>query len=171
MANIGEIKWIKEKGKWNLVHGEELLLSLGTQQSGARPMYLEGRSFQIIKAGIWRPIVFIQTENKDKILQMKSGFWSSTGKISFRDGSIYTCDFKNMAQLRLIISDPRYGDNLFSFRSERQADGKHIPQMVFHQKEILTDKLLFLLALGMDLFLHYHQDDVDLTTFLLLTSA
>lgn len=171
MAITSDIKWVKEREKWNLVHGEELLLSLGTHQSGARPLYLEGRSFQIIKTGIWKPIVFIQTPNRDKILQMKSGFWSSKGKISFRDGAIYECDFKNMAQLQLIISDPRYGENLISFRPGRQADGKHIPQMVFHQKEILTDKLLFLLALGMDLFLHYHQDDFDLTTFLLLTSA
>lgn len=171
MAITSDIKWTKEREKWLLVHGEELLLSLGINQTGARPLFLEGRSFQILKSGIWNPIWYIETDRKDKILQMKSGFWSSKGKVRFRDGSIYECHLKTMPHLQLIFSDPRYGENLMSFCLEQGSDGKQVPHMVLHQKEILTDKFLFLLALGMSLVLHYHQDDFDFTTFLLLTSA
>ncbi|MBW3467921.1 hypothetical protein [Arthrospiribacter ruber] len=171
MAITSNLKWNKEKDIWQLYNGEESLLSLGKKVKGQRPLFLENRSFKISEKGSWNPTWYIETERNEKILEMKFGFWSSKGKIRFQDGARYECHFRNMSNLQIIIYDLRYHEDLVSFQLETYEKGKARPKMVLHQKEVFTDKLLFLLGLGMSLFLQHYQEDADFTTtFLLLTS-
>ncbi len=171
MAITIGIKWTKEKDTWQLSNGEEVMLSLGTKHKGARPLFLEERSFQILEKGTWNPIWYIENSRKESILQMKFGFWSSKGKIQFQDGALYECYFKNSPCLKLIIRDLRYKEDLISFQVDKGKDGKLLPKMFLHQKEMFTDKLLFLLALGMGLFLQYHENEMDFATLILLLTA
>lgn len=171
MTITSDIKWTKEKDTWQLSNGEEVMLSLGAKQKGTRPFFMEDRLFQIFEKGIWNPIWYIENQRKKKILQMKFGLWSSKGEIRFQDGALYQCYFKNSPCLKLIIRDLRYKEDLISFQVDKGKDGKLLPKMTLHQREMFTDKLLFLLALGMGLFLHYHENEMDFTTLILLLTA
>ncbi len=171
MTIASEINWTKEMDSWKLSNGEEVMLSLGAKKKGARPIFLEERSFQILEKGMWNPTWYIENHRKEQILHMKFGFWSAKGRIKFRDGALYECYFKNLPCFQIVIRDLRNREDLISFQADKRKDGNFLPKMVLHQKEMFTDKLMLLLALGMALFLHYHQNEMDFTRLILLLTA
>lgn len=171
MVTQSTIRWEKELDIWNLLNGEDLILKLGKKEKKTRNIWMENRSFKLIEKGTWNPSWFIESERNQRILELKFGFWSAVGKIKFQDGSQFECHFKNKPNLQIVLHDLRYREDLISFQVERKKNGENHPVLTFHQKEAFTDKLLFLLALGMSLFLQYHQDDFDSNTFFLLLTT
>ncbi|HMQ00025.1 MAG TPA: hypothetical protein PKC24_09600 [Cyclobacteriaceae bacterium] len=165
------LSWKKVADSWQLAHGEEMLLSIGKEQKSIRPLYMEGKLFQIVRSSSWNNSWKIISNSDSQILQLKFGFWDSKGKIKFSDGHIYELVFKNNPSLHFIIRDLRFGESLISYDLDMQSDGRVLPSMLIHQKEIHTDKLFFLLALGMVISLHYFEHTVDPTTFILLGTA
>jgi hypothetical protein len=170
MISTGTIRWVKEKNSWNLLNGEEVILKLGKQEKQIRNLWLENRRFKLMQKGSWSSSYHIESEGNQQILKLKFGFWSTVGKIKFEDGSRFECHLKNLANLQIVFHDLRYREDLLSYQVQQSKNGENYPVMIFHQKEAFTDKLLFLLALGMSLFLQYHQNDFDSNSFLLLLS-
>lgn len=166
-----DIVWKKVADSWQLANGEEILLSIGKEQKGIRPLYLEDRSFSFTKKGSWNTSWHIFNANKQEILHLKFGLWSSKGRIEFQDGHSYGVVFKNMASLQIIIRDTKYGDDLICYQLNKNEVGKMYPNVTLFKNELATDKLLFLLAMGMCLFLEFHENEFDLTTFILLCTA
>ncbi|WP_194774639.1 hypothetical protein [Pararhodonellum marinum] len=165
------ISWIKEKDQWHLTYGEDHLISLGTPSNGFRPFTMEGRKFRIKPQGFWQNKWLITNDYGQHILNMKFGFWDSKGRIQFRDGAKFECRFHQNPNFMVSIKDLRYGEDLLTYSLITEKNGSIKKDLILHQKEAFTDKLLFLLTLGMCMTLHYHHDGMDLGTFLTLCTA
>ena len=164
------VQWIKEEELWHLTYGEERLVSLGKATKGIRPFTLEGRKFNLIKKSGFGTTWQIVNERNHLLSQLKFGFWNSKGNIRFNDGRVFECNYKTLPKLIIDIKDLRYGEKLISYQVDNSSS-RPIPKLVLHKSEMFTDKLLFLLSLGMALMLDMFENEMDFTTYILLTTA
>ncbi|MCC5928908.1 MAG: hypothetical protein JJU28_06655 [Cyclobacteriaceae bacterium] len=164
------IQWKKEADTWHLTCGEDHLVSLGPNKQGVRSFYLESRSFRFIQKSIWTTQWKIVNERNEQLMELKFGFWSGKGKARFNDGSVFECSYKTLPKFSFDIKDLRYGEKIISYHIDTTS-GQSIPKLILHKREMFTDKLLFLLSLGMALLLQMFESEMDFTTYILLTTA
>lgn len=163
--------WKQEADTWTLSIGEENLIIIGKSEGGVRPFYLENRSFYLNEPKGWSKNWIIKNEANETILTLKYRFWSSKGLINFKDSTQFECHYKNLNYLSLVFKELKYGDEILSYRIPSAAYTGLKPEIIVHKSEVFTDKLLFLLALGMGQVLHALENEIDFTTLILLSSS
>jgi len=146
--------WKQEADSWVLQVGEDRLITIGKSKEGVRPFFLENRSFYLTEPKGLSKNWIIKNEAEDTILSLKYKFWSSKGIINFKDGSHYECQYKNLKYLSLVFRELKYGDDLITYKIPSGAYTGLKPEIIVHKNEVFTDKLLFLLAIGMGQVLH-----------------
>lgn len=164
------IKWTKKGEIWRLSYGEDCLISLGSTTNGVRSFQLEGRKFSLVKKSTFTTTWQIFNERNHLLMQLKFGFWSSKGNIRFNDGGVFECNYQTLPKFSIHFKDLRYGEKFISYQVDITS-GKINPKLIFHKSEMLTDKFLFLLTLGLALVLDLYEHEIDFTTFILLTTV
>lgn len=163
--------WKQEANTWVLSVGEEKLIIIGKSEGGVRPFFLENRSFYLTGPKGWSKNWIISNESDETILALKYRFWKSKGLINFKDGTQFECHYKNINYLSLVFKELKYGDEIISYKIPTGAYSGLKPEIIVHKSEVFTDKLLFLLALGMGQVLYTLDNEIDFTTLILLTTS
>jgi hypothetical protein len=164
------IQWTKEEEIWYLTYGEDRLVSMGSHTKGIRPFQLEGRKFSLIKKSGFSTTWQIVNERNHLLMQLKFGFWNNKGKVRFNDGRVFECSYQTLPQFSIHFKDLSYGEKFISYQVDTTS-GKIIPKLILHKSEMLTDKFLFLLSLGLALVLDLYEHEIDFNSFILLTTA
>lgn len=142
------LQWTREKDTCWLKDQETTLLTLHLQQGGAAECLIQEKPYKICRKGFWNPAYQI-LQKETPILTVTHGFWGSSGKINFSDGSVCTMEYKNRNGLKLFFMDQE--KEILSFGTVLQ---NHQHTITFHIGIAMEDaeKLLLLSALGMTIF-------------------
>lgn len=149
------LKWIKEDKRYLLKSDESSMIDLTITSAGAASFFIANKQYQVSKKGFFSPAYIVQSEGEE-ILKLSHGFWGSSGRIAFSDGSVYTSEYKNKGGLKMRFMD---GENEILSYGRNVENKKLVPSFSIGISMVDADKLLILAALGVIIFQCLFSED------------
>ena len=163
------LQWIKEEKKYLLVNDKITLVEVIINTAGTSNFNIGSKQYQVTRKGVFSHVYIVQS-NEEIILKLSHSFWGSNGRIVFNDQSVYSCDYRTKAGLKIVFRD---GENEILSYSRSLQNNKVITSFSVGISMIDADKLLVMAALGFimlqSLFREDSSDDGD--TLLLMVAA
>jgi hypothetical protein len=148
------LTWTKEGNFDLLKNNDETLITLSVKPCGASTFIIAGVSYQVVKKGFWKPVCCVVANNQE-ILTLETGFWTTNGTVTFRDGTVFRNDYRSNGKLAVRFFTEQAEILAYSYTLNGGT-----PKITFSIGNAILDveKLLILAALGFVMFSTFFRE-------------
>lgn len=165
-----KLYWTKEGTTHLLKNDVDTLVTLQVNLVGNSTFSICNSQYVVTKKGFWNPIVQVMLQDKT-VLQLTHSLWTTKGRITFADGTVYANELSSKGGLKLRFTS---GENEVLTYGITFEKNRPVLTFTFGTAAIETEKLYIFAALGMVLFAAIYSEvasgDSDMTTFTQLTT-